>query len=346
MAQSWRLGVGMELPVLVRRVTIGLAGALMVLGVMVLAAHADELSGVTEHATGLVIHDATETLERYCVTDSTGTVWLALPDGTRWELITSTQDPAIANPGDGAFHPFDAGEVRAAISGLHYPLHGIAADVFLLPYPRRAGLPSAAAPGLVLLSPGVRPIDIATQHATVTHELGHLVHFTHLPDSDADTWSHWRALRGVTDASFYCASAPHADRPHEIFAEDFRVLFGDALASSDGAIENAALAAPATVPGLDTFVRALAGAPGTVALSAWPNPARGAVTFTRAGNATGPVEVFDLTGRRVASLAPVGAGASWFWDGRGDDGRALPSGRYLARERGVSRTGAMVTLLR
>ena len=329
-----------------RRALVGLAGALIVLTVMVIAAHADELAGVTERAIGLVIHDPAETLERYCATDSTGTLWLALPDGTRWELITSTQDSAIANPGDGAFHPFDAAEVRAAIAGVRYPLGGIDADVFLLPYPRRSGLTSAAAPGLVLLSPGVRPVAVATQHATVTHELGHLVHLAHMPDDDADAWSRWRALRGVTDATVYCASAPHADRPHEIFAEDFRVLFGDGLAATDGGIENAGLAPPGAVPGLDAFVRALAG--GAAGLTAWPNPGRGAIAFTRAGGAAGALDVFDVTGRRVATLTAVGSptGWSWFWDGRGDDGRSLPAGRYLAHERGIPRVGTPITRLR
>jgi hypothetical protein len=330
---------------LVRRAVVGLAGALLVLAVMVVAAHADELAGVSEHATGLVVHDATETLERYCVTDSAGTLWLALPDGTSWELITSTQDPAIANPGDGAFHPFDASEVRATLVGVRYPLAGIDAEVFILPYPRRSGLTSAAAPGLILLSPGVRPLAVATQHATVTHELGHLVHFTLLPDTDTGAWSRWRALRGVTDASFYSASAPHADRPHEIFAEDFRVLFGDPLAATDGGIENAALASPAAVSGLDTFVRSLAGVPLAATLGAWPNPARGAVTFARAGELPRAVEVFDLNGRRVATVAPAGPGSSWRWDGRADDGRVLPAGRYLARERGSSGAGVAVVRL-
>ena len=328
-----------------RRALVGLAGALAVLAVMAIAAHADELAGVTERATRLVVHDAAETLARYCTTDSAGTPWLALPDGSRWELIRSTRDPAVANPGDGAFHPFDAAEVRAAIAGVRYPLAGIDAEVFILPYPRRGGLTSAAAPGLVLLSPGVLPVAVATQHATVTHELGHLVHFAHLPDSAAAEWSRWRTLRGVTDLSLYCASAPHADRPHEIFAEDFRVLFGDALASTDGGIENASLAPPNAVPGLDVFVRALAGASLAPALGAWPNPARGAISFARAGDTLNPIEVFDPSGRRVATVAPAGPAASWRWDGRGDDGRMLPPGRYLARERGSSGAGVAVVRL-
>ena len=330
-AHSWRLSVGMGSLAFTRRALVGLAGAFVVLAVMVIAAHADELSGVTEHATTLVIHDADETLARYCVSDSTGTLWLALPDGTRWELITSTQDPAIANPGDGSFHPFDASEVRAAIAGVRYPLGGIDAEVFILPYPRRAGLTSAAAPGLMLLSPGVLPVAVATQHATVTHELGHLVHFAHLPDTDAAAWSQWRALRGVTDVSLYCASAPHADRPHEIFAEDFRALYGDAQANYSGSIENASLAYPTQVGGLSAFVTSLSAAPIAASpLMLVSAPPHGAVTLARNGAGVAPLDLFDVLGRRVASVLPTAdaTGCHWTWDGHDASG-ARPAGAVL-----------------
>ncbi|MFI5371203.1 MAG: FlgD immunoglobulin-like domain containing protein [Candidatus Eisenbacteria bacterium] len=329
----------------IRRVLLGLGATVLGLAVAVLAARADELSGAAAGGDGIVIHDAAQTLTRYCVTDTTGVTWLTLPGGGRWELVTSTADPVIANPGDGSFHPFEAAEVRAAIDGVRYPLAGIGVEVFILPYPRRAGLTSAAAPGMVLLSPGVTPIARETQHATVTHELGHVVHLARMPDADATTWSRWRTLRGVTDPTLYSAHAPHADRPHEIFAEDFRVLFGDPLAVSNGAIENAALAPPVDVPGLATFVRSLTG--DAAGLGAWPNPSRGAVTFTRAGATAARVEIFDVTGRRVATLAPEGSPTAWTWpwDGRGDDGRALPPGRYAARERGAT-VSTLVTRLR
>jgi hypothetical protein len=44
------------------------------------------------------------------------------------------------------------------------------------------------------------------------------------------------ALRGL-DASRYQANAVHALRPHEVWAEDFRALFGGAIATSNGTIE-------------------------------------------------------------------------------------------------------------
>ena len=119
---------------------------------------------------------------------------------------------------------------------MSYPLDGVAADVFILPYPRRAGLTSAAGPGLILLSPGVYALPREQQHAEFVHELGHVVQYARLPDADADVVeTATAALRGITDVGRLLAPTPaHADRPHEIFAEDFRALFGGALATSTG----------------------------------------------------------------------------------------------------------------
>ena len=191
----------------------------------------------------IVVHDAAETLRDWCRTDEQGVLWLELPGGARYELVTSVFDPAIANHGDGSFHPFEAAEVEAAIAAVSYPLDGVAADVFILPYPRRAGLASAAGTGLILLSPGVYALPRTQQHAEVVHELGHVVQRADLPDTDTEAWSRYRGLRGITDPTVYSADAEHADRPHEIFAEDFRALFGGALATSTGTIENASLRA-------------------------------------------------------------------------------------------------------
>src|SRR5512143_3203932 len=89
-------------------------------------APADELqTGVS--ARSLTIHSPEETLHRYCERDSDGRLWLQLPGAARFELVTSTADPAVSNPGDGAFHPFAESEVRAALAGMRYPLQPIRA---------------------------------------------------------------------------------------------------------------------------------------------------------------------------------------------------------------------------
>ncbi len=305
------------------------------------AAGANEIQA-QESASRFAIHGPEETLRDDCSWDAEGRLWLTLPGGARFELVTSTADSVISNAGDGAFHPFQESEVRAAVAALRFPIAGLCADVYLLPYPRRTGLESAAGAGLVLLSPGVRPLSPEQQHAEFTHELGHVVHRALLPDSSTLGWNAYRALRGITDPAVYSASAPHADRPHEIFAEDFRALFGDALANYSGTIENSSISLPSQVPGLRDFMLELAGAAPSVALVARPNPACRAVEFARPGGAATMLDVFDAQGRRVASLAPTAAGneVRWRWDG----GRS-GAGVFYARPRDASRAAIRFTRL-
>jgi hypothetical protein len=315
-------------------------------GLLAAPARANEVmaSGLTTSGR-IVVHDAAETLRDWCRRDASGALRLELPGGLSFELVTSTSDPAVTNHGDGSFHPFDSGEVSAALGAVRYPLDGVAADVYILPYPRRAGLTSAAGPGLILLSPGVYPVPREQQHAEFDHELGHVVHYARLPDQDA-AWERYRALRGITDRGVYTCDATHADRPHEIFAEDFRVLFGDALANSTGSIENVSLDPPAQVRGLADFMLSLSGAAPSVTLAVQPNPARGAVVFSRRSPAAVTLDLFDLAGRRLVSLAPEpGAGwVRWSWDGRDASGRPAGPGVVFARARDGS-AQVRVTLL-
>ena len=307
-------------------------------GLILLAAPipANELGvATTPSSSRIVIHDADETLRDWCRRDARGVLWLALPGGARFELVTSVSDPVITNRGDGAFHVFDAADARAALSGVQYPLEGLAVDVFILPYPRRGGLSSAAGPGLILLSPGVYPLPREQQHKEFCHELGHVVQYARMPDGAVASWDRYRALRDIDDASVYWEGADHADRPHEIFAEDFRALFGDRLATAIGSVENGSLVPPARVPGLASFMLDLAVPTPRLALSARPNPARGPITFTCAGTGPVPLDIFDLAGRRIVTLEPETAadGVRWVWDGRDGAGRGVGPGVVFARAR-------------
>lgn len=283
-------------------------------------------------ASGLRIHEPDEVLRDFCRRDEDGSLWLVIPGGATWELVTSTMDGAIANPGDGSFHPFEAAEVQAALAQVRYPLDGLDADIYLLPFPRRGALDSGAGPGLILLSPGVAPISVPQQHAEFVHELGHVVQYRWMPDSD-DRWSDYRNRRGIENASIYSSASIHANRPHEIFAEDFRALFGGTLATYSGSIENATLQPPAAVAGLDGFLRGLVSGAPIASRLVVANPARGAVTFALAQSVAAPLDLFDVTGRRIATLDPVASGAqtTWRWNARG-----ASAGILVAKVRGTA----------
>ena len=322
-----------------------LAGGLLVqVAAFGVSARADEFAA-SGTARTLVIHDAAATLRDCCAVDDAGRLWFTLPGGASYELITSNTDPDIVNPGDGSFHPFDAEEVRAALSGMRFPLGAIAADVYLLPYPRRVQVESAAGHGLILLSPGVRPLSSEHQHAEFAHELGHVVQYALMPDDDV-RWVAYRSLRGITDPVHYSASSPHADRPHEIFAEDFRALFGDAAANYSGTIENDALTPPAQVAGLELFLLGLArdGAP---TFTASPNPSHGILTLSLGHAPPVPLDLIDLSGRRIGTLVPrrIGDGVMWTFGGRDEMGRPVPPGVLYAKPRGIVGAATRVVLL-
>src|SRR5215831_4851906 len=279
-------------PTIDRRALTALAIALLVPACAGTAA-ANELRASAPSVVGLLVHDADETLRDYCRSEG-GRLYLELPGGSRWELVTSITDPAITNPGDGSFHVFERSEVNEALAEVRLPLHQVSAEVFILPYPRRLSLESAAGPGLILLSPGVRPLSREHQHSEFVHELGHVVQYALLPDGDTEAWRTYAHMRGIDDARFN-ASAAHADRPHEIWAEDFRALFGGASATSNGTIENATISYPTLVQGLESFmqsVAAVAASPASPRLTA-SSFSWGAVSFSRGGSQASALDVYD-----------------------------------------------------
>jgi hypothetical protein len=98
-----------------------------------------------------------------------------------------------------------------------------------------------------------------------------------------------------------------------------------------------------------TAVGPPAGAESVPALRAWPNPACGAVTFevTRpfAEHSTpGRLDVFDTSGRRVASL-PIGGDQRVSWNGCDQAARPVPDGMYIYGIQG-SRAAGRIVLLR
>lgn len=83
---------------------------------------------------------------------------------------------------------------------------------------------------------------------------------------------------------------------------------------------------------LDAAASAVPGAAVAPRLTVYPNPGGGRFQFRLDGGTAGQVaraEIYDLRGRRVRSLAAASA-AELHWDGRGQGGRTLAAGTYLA----------------
>jgi len=275
------------------------------------------------------------------MTTPSGNSLLFVVDNVRYHLITSTDDEQIGNRGDGSFHPMSVSAVLDALREIHIDGAALDARIFVLPYPRREVIDSSARDAVIFLSPGVRPVSAAAVHFTVVHEIGHLYQYRWLPDTDVTGWKQYAALRGIADTSVYSESAMHANRPHEIFAEDFRFLFGGQQSNYSGGIENAALALPSQVAGLTEFMTELA-APvqaSTVRMTPTPNPfnPRTNIELEFGGDARPSnvlVRIFDASGRLVRRLYNGPAAdqrLSLPWDGRNENGAVASGGVYYAR---------------
>ena len=289
------------------------------------------------------IHVVSDVLGNY-TSKIDGRLYFTSPLGQSWELITDINDPEITNKGDGDFHPFDSAVVEEAISQVSYPTDAIQFETFILPCPRRGILESSASLGEVFLSPGVLECSPELVHFTVVHELGHIIHRRLMPDENSGLWQKYRELRRITDMSVYNADAIHKNRPTEIFAEDFRFLFGSAAANYSGTIENGSLPLPSEIPGLKDFMLSLVnGAEGAsakaapLALNSFPNPFNPVlnVNFTVG---TSPqrltLRIFDVGGRLVRTLVdeelPPG-NYSAVWNGIDERGKLAASGIYFLR---------------
>lgn len=297
---------------------------------------------------GILIHGSQEVSERYITVTPEGPVFHA-PGGVDWLLLSRPWAPAS---GDAAasFHPMAEADVEAAIRGIQFPLETFQFEVFILPFPPSKLAGSSASNRCLFLAPGIRDYTPEEVHFVVSHEMGHLVQAELMPDSDRPMWTRYRALRGIADTAVFGARAEHARRPHEIFAEDFRYLFGDEAARYTGGIENSSLALPTANPQVRTFFLALySGRPAagiaTLQLAAGPNPTRGRIRLTYSiestsdGSSAGGLrrvrlEVFAPDGRRVAQTVDADQRDGTYsveLDARGAQGRGLPVGTWFAR---------------
>jgi len=266
---------------------------------------------------GIDLIPAAEVLRSHTTTSATGDLLLVDAAGARIRLVTSIDDPAVANRGDGSFHPVAEEDARDALAGVAAPfLRPLQTSVYLLPYPRAGAIASSADSLAIYLAPGTDAG--ATRRAAarlLAHELGHAVAHRFLSAGDP-WWGRYRELRGITDDARFHARAAHADRPAELFAEDFRVLFGGPAARGDGSVENGGLPSPETVAGLrELFLELPARLQPAAALlpaaTLFPNPARAGTEVVLRLAADGPgstpvagrieASLHDITGRRVAA---------------------------------------------
>ncbi len=293
-------------------------------------------------APGVQIIPADEVMERFTEYDGTGALLFREKDGAVVRMITSTDDPEVSNPGEGRFFAADVDELERALMEIPSEfMRELNVDIYVLPFPRAGQLASSAGNGVIYISPGVRPLEPHHVHFLLAHEIGHAVHRHFMPDSDSSSWARFAELRGIADSSTYSESSVHANRPHEIFAEDFRVLFGGDLAAGDGSIENNRIQPPDSVPGLvEFFHRMVAGEPMLAANSPRlaPNPAFPGGTITILGAAdpirVGEAALLDAMGRKVASMgarASSGLDLTFELPRRTERGAALPAGAYWVR---------------
>lgn len=306
--------------------------------------------------TGITVYGPEYVLENFVHQDGSQLVFTD-KQGRPWTLVKDTSSEVVANKGDGSFHPLNPADVLEAIEAISYPLDEMNVEIFVLPYPRKRMLDSSTGGGAMYLSPGVYEVPRAHTHMVVTHEVGHCVHGALMPDNHRDSWRRYTSMRRINDMSVYSASARHCNRPHEIFAEDFRYLFGGPLSNYSGTIENQDLVTPDMILGLREFMVSLtevhlarAGRPGSevqLEISNYPNPFSRSTTVSlkvsdvmaAAGYSSAATsahaQVFDALGRAVKDLGnhTVGGGAylQLRWDGTDDYGRKLSSGVYFLK---------------
>jgi hypothetical protein len=256
------------------------------------------------------------------------------------ELLQGTDDPRLTRRDAVAFLPLPQDAVAAALGDVHSLQLDLDVDVFLLPAPPADVLGSFARGGAIVLSPAFGPVAASTVADVTVHELGHVLTWACL-DRRPELWSRYLELRGLA-AGAHGPEAPHAERAREILAEDIRFLFGGALATASGAIENASLAKPDQVDGLREFLcEALRGGPvagSALVCTAYPNPCNPLTTVAMAlpadaagDAATALLTVYDLRGQVVRTVrgGEIRNGRLLVaWDGHDDAGRRAASGRY------------------
>ncbi len=280
-------------------------------------------ASATETIGNITVYGPHDVLE-FCDRES-GAIRLRFPGSYPYRL---------ADQADTRYFPMDVDEVMQAIEGIDFPVDEFDISVLILPAPRLEITESSAEGNVIFLSPGRLPYSPEHIHYTVTHEIGHVVHNLFMPDNRLDLWREYARIRGIDFDEHYRATV-HCNRLHEIFAEDFRFLFGDQLACYSGTIENHELELPDAIPGLKEFFLSLPQR-STVrsVLRVFPSPFSESTSIVTFGVGADPdiqsLEIFDIRGRLVRKV-PGGTriGNAFMWDGTDGHGRKVAAGTYL-----------------
>ena len=230
------------------------------------------------------------------------------------------------------WHPMAIEEVVAAVEQISYPVRDLKIEIVILHVPRVEVVESSTEGSVVFLTPGRVSYPVEHIHYVVAHEIGHAVHRALMPDARRDLWLEYADLRGIA-LNGGGPDVPHARRPREIFAEDFRALFGGGMAALGGRVENHDLPPPSEVAGLREFFLALAGPDNRIdGVAVLPNPSTGDM-FLRAPSGGGTdclnaIRVYDFRGRLVRDLGSTSEGEI-LWDGRDGSGYAVAPGVYM-----------------
>lgn len=310
-------------------------------------------------------------LDAFTERDEEDRLIFKLPNGDRYLFIEDTSDPAIVNKGDGSFHPMGVEQVLRALNMIDVQGRRIECDIiiYILPYPRYGFLRSTATGNTIFLSPGVYELNTYFVAFTVAHEFGHVFQHTYMPISNADRWETYLRIRGIYNDPLYTDASPHCNRPREIFAEDFRYLFGGEEACYTHSIENPDLPLPDQVEGLQAFIVSIL-SPTVASMPEHDIPSRdaivSAVNFPNPFNPSTTIEVtlneekgdvpreveisiYRVDGSLVRTLHRGETGGAVLratWDGRDARGADAPSGVYFYRVRSGSefRTGKMLLI--
>lgn len=250
------------------------------------------------------------------------------PEQDRLILYFKTCYPWTLDQTQDSVFPMDANQVMDAIQQIDYPLDRVVADVLILPFLRMEIPKSSAEGSIILLSPGVSPYSDQHVHYTAVHEVGHIVQHQFMPETAKDLWKEYLGLRGIEyDA---CVVSPKMMR--EMFAEDFRLLFGGELARLNGSSAIKVFDPPQEVPNLREFMLGLPDRVGWGLIQASPNPFRDSVAFRfTCLNLQGAVlRIFNSQGRLITK-AEIGSIEDGIlsWDGSSNQGQQVSPGVYF-----------------